>query len=123
MSVPANIETGNATPIGSASLEAVELELALQATSGTDTDFEKALGPALDEAGARLLFDIRMIGDNQNDYVAAVSVGEGDDRQFLIVTRPSSGSPSVELAETSQLPIARLAPAFADVMERWRAAA
>ncbi len=115
MSVPA-LNGDESSPV---SLEALGLELALQTSGSAEADF----GTALDEAGAKLLFDIHVAAAGGEDYVAAVTVGDGPERQLLIVTRPSSGAVSIEPAETSTSPIARLAPAFADVMERWREAA
>lgn len=79
------------------------------------------LDAALRDAGASLLFDIK--GGPDSPYVAAVAIGDGADRQFLIVTRPAGGDVHVEPAEESQSPLARLVPSFAAVMERWPAAA
>ncbi|MBX3529222.1 MAG: hypothetical protein KF849_01360 [Rhizobiaceae bacterium] len=112
MTVPATKDI-DAVPDIPLSLEAVELELALQAAEAEEFD------KALHGAGARLLFGVHPATGTAQPYVAAVVVGDGADRQFLIVTRPAEGAVSVETAETSKSPLARLAPSFAAVMERW----
>ncbi len=118
MTVPATIqselETALEIPL---SLEAVELELALQSADTADFD------ATLRSAGARVLFAVHPAAGSDAPFVAAVVVGDGEERQFLIVTRPADGSVSVETAEASRSPLARLAPSFAAVMERWPATA
>lgn len=112
MTVPASqpIQTVAPSPPRD-SLEAVELELVLQASD----DLEAALG----QAGAKLLFRVHEGGAPDAPFSAAVVVGEGAERRFLIVRRPAGGAVSVEPVETSGDPLARLAPSFAAVMERW----
>jgi hypothetical protein len=95
------------------SLEAVELELALQLSDATQ--FDRVLA----DARATLLFAVHGADVADAPSVSAVVVGEGDNRQFLIVTRPPDGNVCVEDARTSRNPLARLAPSFAAVMERW----
>jgi hypothetical protein len=113
MTVPAtkqsDIETTLDIPL---SLEAVELELSLQTAQTADLD------AALRSAGARVLFAVHPATGSDAPFVAAVVVGDGEERQFLIVTRPADGAVSVETAETSGSPLARLAASFAAVMER-----
>src|SRR5690606_25297101 len=95
------------------SLEAVGLELALQGAEGDD------FADALASAGARLLFRMNLANGPKSPFVAAVAVGDGKQSQLLIVTRPANGAVTVESVESSDSPLARLAPSFAAVMERW----
>ena len=101
--------------------ETLGLELALQDAG------EQEFARAVESAGARMLFGMRIPAQSATDgeapYVAALAVGEGDHQHFLIVTRPAGGDLSIEAAETSDLPIARIAPSFAAVLSRWQAAA
>lgn len=106
-----------------ASLETIELELALQFQDTTQHGFEGALRQALEKAGGTLLFHMRVDDTDGTHWTAAVSVGSGEDRQLLIVTIPSEGPARIESSEASAEPIARIAPAFADVMERLQPAA
>lgn len=114
MTVPAThpIRTDAASPPRD-SLEAVELELVLQASADLEA--------ALERAGAKLLFRVHEGGRPDAPFSAAVAVGEGAERRFLIVRRPADGAVTVEPAETCGDPLARLAPSFAAVMERWPA--
>ncbi len=117
----------NASPyVGSdavASLETIELELALQSQDTVQAGFEGALRQALEKAGGTLLFHMRVDDESGTHWTAAVSVGDGDDRQILIVTIPSDGPARIEPTESSPEPIARIAPAFAEVMDRLQHAA
>lgn len=105
-----------------ASLETIELELALQSQESSDSGFEGALTQALEKAGGTLLFHMR-VDDETPHWTAAVCVGSGEDRKLLIVTIPEEGPARVESTEQSSEPIARIAPAFADVMEQLQRAA
>jgi hypothetical protein len=105
------------------SLETIELELALQTQDTVQEGFEGALRQALEKAGGTLLFHMRVDEGETTRWTAAVSVGSGEDRKFLIVVIPSDGSVRVEPTSESAEPIARIAPAFADVMERLQQAA
>ncbi len=106
-----------------ASLETIELELALQFQDTTQHGFEGALRQALEKAGGALLFHMRVDDADGTHWTAAVSVGSGEDRQLLIVTIPGDGPARIESSEDSSEPLARIAPAFADVMERLQPAA
>lgn len=117
MNAPTDIRTETA------SLETIELELALQFQDTVQAGFEGALKQALERAGGTLLFHIRVDEEDGTHWTAAVSVGSGEDRKLLIVTIPSDGPARIEPMEESAEPIARIAPAFADVMERLQHAA
>jgi len=118
MNAPTDVSKENTA----VSLETIELELALQAQDTVQAGFEGALRQALDQAGGTLLFQMRVDDESGTRWTAAVSVGSGEDRQLLIVTIPSDGPARIEPMEESSEPIARIAPAFADVMERLQAA-
>jgi len=105
------------------SLETIELELALQFQDTVQAGFEGALRQALEQAGGTLLFHMRVDDEQGTHWTAAVSVGSGEDRKLLIVTIPSEGPARIEPSESSHEPIARIAPAFVDVMDRLRQAA
>ena len=116
MTVPALQPASTDIELSGLSLEAAGLEIALQ--SSRPEDFARVLAGA----GARLLFRMNTGVGEGGPYVAAVAVGEGAQREFLIVTRPAEGAVSVEPAVSSESPVARLAPSFVAVMERWPAA-
>ena len=119
MNAPMEVTTRDAA----ASLETIELELALQFQDTAQHGFEGALRQALEKAGGALLFHMRVDNAAGTHWTAAVSVGTGEDRQVLIVTIPGDGPARIEPSEDSSEPLARIAPAFADVMERLRPAA
>jgi len=99
------------------SLEIVELELALRHQDLIENGFEGAVRQALSQVGGTLLFQMRMDGVDGCDWIAAVALNGEDDRKFAIIAKPTDGGPlKVEDAETSDIPIARLANAYANVM-------
>lgn len=101
------------------SLELVELELALRHQDFIETGFEGAVRQALARIGGSLLFKMRMDGVEGCDWVAAVSLGADDERTLAIVAQPTNGGPLlVEEAGSSELPVARLAKAYVDLMKR-----
>lgn len=100
------------------SLETIELELALQSQATVQAGFEGAVSRALEKAGGALLFHMRVDDGEATRWTAAVSIGAGQERQFLIVTIPAEGNVRIEPLDQSDEPLARIAPAFADVMER-----
>lgn len=120
MNAPTERFNDSATTI---SLETIELELALQSQDRVQAGFEGAVRQALAKAGGTLLFHMRLDDGDAARWTAAVSVGDGDQRQFLIVTIPAEGDVSIEPLDRSAEPLARIAPAFAEVMERLRPAA
>jgi hypothetical protein len=124
MNTPGDTTSSDTAALEAAvSLETIELELALQSQDTVQAGFEGALRQALDKAGGTLLFHMRVDDENGTHWTAAVSVGSGEDRQLLIVTIPSDGPARIEPTEESTEPLARIAPAFADVMEKLQHAA
>jgi len=105
---------------GTPSLEIVELELALQHQDFLTTGFEGAVRQALERIGGTLLFRMRMDGVSGYDWIAAVALDASGDRKLAIVAQPTDGGPlKVEDAETSEMPIARVATAYANLMGRF----
>ncbi len=94
---------------------------------GVDLPLEDGAGAGFDaaiaEAGASLLFSVQIADGAAERQVAAVIVGTGASRRFLIVTQPQDGPASVEAAESSHSPLAPLARSYAAVLERWPVAA
>ena len=105
------------------SLESIELELALQSQDTVQAGFEGAMRQALEKAGGALLYHMRVDDGEATRWTAAVSIGTGAERQFLIVTIPAEGNVRIDPLDQSDEPLARIAPAFVDVMERLREAA
>lgn len=105
-------------PAAAISLETIGLELALQSQDTVQTGFEGAVRQALEKAGGTLLFHMRVDDGSATRWTAAVSIGAGDERQFLIVTIPADGNVRIEPLDQSDEPVARIAPAFADLMEK-----
>lgn len=100
-------------------LEAVELELALQLEDPVADGFEQALSSALDRVGGQLFFHLRVDTMPNCQRVAAASVGEGDERQLVLVIMPSDGGPiRVEAATDAAGPLAGFARSYAGLMER-----
>ncbi|WP_173931079.1 hypothetical protein [Chelativorans sp. Marseille-P2723] len=102
---------------GTPSLEVVELELALQHQDLLITGFEGAVRRALERLGGSILFRMRMDGASGCDWIAAVALERGGAPKLAIVAQPiDGGSLRVEDAETSDLPVARLATAYANLI-------
>lgn len=100
------------------SLEAVELELALTNQDPLLDGFETALLKALKLVGGHLLFHVRVDNSPGRQRVAAVSVGEGPDRQVLLVVLPTHGGPmSVEAPDVADDPFAGLAASYAGLLD------
>lgn len=123
--VPASDEQQAASlaKIEPASLEAVELELALNLRDVSDEALDAAVQQALDAAGAVLLFQMRLAQDEDTRWVAAVATGDADDTRISIVTLKRNGETLVEPVEQSNSPIAAIAPAYAGLAIRWSHAA
>ena len=66
------------------SLEAVELELALQNQNLISLGFEESLHTALNEIGGEMLFQMRLEREDCQ-RIAAVRIGAGEQQQFALV--------------------------------------
>lgn len=102
------------------SLEAVQLELALQFHDATDRDFEASVRDGLEAVGGLFLFEMRADAFADCQRVAAASVGQGEDRLLVLVILPSDGGPMrVEPASASSSPLAGFAASYAGLVERF----
>ncbi|MGE3306401.1 MAG: hypothetical protein AB7I52_10560 [Rhizobiaceae bacterium] len=87
-----------------------------------DPDFGDVVRSAVDRIGGEILFEIDDVPES--GHVAAVSVGDGDLRRFLLVVQPKDGSPlRVEPTEDSANPLAALAESYAGLVEAFKKAA
>ncbi|HMM65090.1 MAG TPA: hypothetical protein PKD01_13230 [Mesorhizobium sp.] len=100
-------------------------ELAPEAScTVSEEDFVQAVGSALEAVGGQLLFKMCVEKDGEGEHVAAASVGEGGNRQFLLLSLPTSGGVlKVETAARSENPVAGIAAAYAGLMDVFEAAA
>jgi hypothetical protein len=115
-----------AAPADSASddsLEAVELELALQNQNLISLGFEESISTALSEIGGEMLFQMRLEREDCQ-RIAAVRIGAGDQQQFaLVIMPPGGGQMRVEPVEQSSNPLAIIAKSYAGLVDTLRAAA
>lgn len=100
-------------------LELVELELALRHQDLVQTGLEGAVLQALERIGGTMLFQMRMDGIADCDWIAAATLGEPDEQMIALIAQPADDGPlRVEDAATSDLPVARIAKGYAEVMRR-----
>ena len=98
-------------------LELVELELALKHQDHVALGFERTVQQALEKVEGRLLFQMRLDGVDDCDWVAAVALEASDNQAFaLVVQKAESDTLHVESIETSSLPVARIVSAYAELM-------
>ncbi len=99
-------------------LEAVELELALQMQDIVSRGFEDSVQDAVEAAGYQFLFQFPSGLGNGNQRVAAVSAGFGNDRHILLVHLAEDGETlKVEAANDAAGSIANLATSYAGLMD------
>lgn len=100
------------------SLEAVELELALQLQDVVANGFAETVQGAVETAGYRFLFQMPAVGCDDTQCIAAISAGEGDSRRILLVYLDGDGlSVRVEPTGSNDNAYAEIAQSFAEVME------
>ena len=105
------------------SLETVEFELALHNQNLVSLGFEESIRAALEGTGGEMLFQMRL-EDGDCQRVAAVRIGNGDEREFaLVIMPPGGGIMRVEPVAQSSNPLARIAESYAGLMDVFRAAA
>ncbi len=86
--------------------------------------FAEVVDGALEAVGGRLLFKMQVDAEGRRQHVAAASVGDGEARQFLLLTLPvDGGALKVEPAAKSENPAAGIAAAYAGLMDVLQAAA
>jgi hypothetical protein len=112
-----------AQEIARESLEAVELELELHNQNLVSLGFEESIRAALERIGGEILFQMR-IENEDCQRVAAVRLGNGDERELaLVIMPPHGGLMRVEPVAQSTNPLARITESYAGLMDVFRAAA
>jgi hypothetical protein len=100
------------------------IEAALQNWDIVSADFESSLSAALAATGGALLFRMHIDNQSAREHVAAISVGTGESRRFFLVILPADGGTlKVEPVETSSNPLARIAAAYAELVDAFDIAA
>ncbi|RJG47314.1 MULTISPECIES: hypothetical protein [unclassified Mesorhizobium] len=90
----------------------------------SEQDFETVIRGALDAVNGTLLFKMRVDEGNEPHHAAAAFVGDGEKRQFLVMTMPLNGGQlRVETAAKSKSPIAGIAAAYAGLADAFATAA
>lgn len=113
-----NALIADAAEAGVFSLEMVELELALNHQDFVDLGFEGTVRRAVETIGGRMLFHMRMDGMSDCDWVAAVELGEDEEKSHVLVVQPAEGGPlRVEDAAASTIPVARIAAPYASLIK------
>ena len=93
-------------------------------TTVSEDEFIEVVGGALEAVGGTLLFRMCIENEGEGQHVAAAAVGDGENRQFLLLTLPTSGGAlKVETASKSDNPVAGIAAAYAGLMDVFQAAA
>lgn len=99
-------------------LEAVEFDLALCSRDIVESGFETAVREAAEKSGAVFLFQMPVIEVEDTQRVAALRVGEADERHTVLVHLRADGvSFEVENAADSQSPFAGIALSFGGVLD------
>ncbi|MER9670119.1 hypothetical protein [Mesorhizobium sp. M0203] len=90
----------------------------------SEDEFVEVVGGALEAVGGTLLFKMCVENEGESQHVAAACVGDGGNRQFLLLTLPTSGGAlKVETTSKSTNPVAGIAAAYAGLMDAFQAAA
>ncbi|MFD1987639.1 hypothetical protein ACFSOZ_35045 [Mesorhizobium newzealandense] len=90
----------------------------------SEDEFVQVVGGALEAVGGTLLFKMCVQNEGSGQHVAAASIGDGGNRQFLLLTLPTGGGPlKVETVSRSSNPVAGIAAAYAGLMDAFKAAA
>ncbi|QPC94110.1 hypothetical protein [Mesorhizobium sp. INR15] len=90
----------------------------------SEDEFVEVVGGALEAVGGTLLFKMCVQNQGEGQHVAAASVGNGGNRQFLLLTLPTGGgAQKVETTSRSSNPVAGIAAAYAGLMDAFQTAA
>ncbi len=90
----------------------------------TDDDFDTMVRHALQTVGGTLLFKVRVAEPTGEVHVAAAAVGTVGARQFLLLSLSVNGGRfSIEAADRSASPLARIAASYAGLLDVFHAAA
>ena len=99
-------------------------DLTPAAKTVSEEEFIEVVGGALEAVGGQLLFKMCVENGGEGQHVAAAAVGDGSDRQFLLLTLPTGGGPlKVETASRSTNPVVGIAAAYAGLMDAFKTAA
>lgn len=102
----------------------VKLLAAPAAQEVSNTAFEDMVREAIEGVGGTLLFKMKVGEDDDAYHAAAAAVGNGDGRNFLLLTLPTHGGPlKVETTALSKDPLARIAESYAGLMDVLKVAA
>lgn len=102
--------------------DALSEDLAESLDLEMENDFGALVRSAAAKIGGEILFEVENVPDS--GHVAAVSMGAGEQRRFVLVIQPSDGSPlRVEPAEESVNPLAALAESYAGLVDAYKKAA
>lgn len=90
----------------------------------SDGEFETVCKQSLGAVGGVLLFKLRVGRGVECQHVAAGVIGEGQARQFLVLSLPVAGGKlNVETAARSRSPVAGIAAAYANLADAFAHAA
>jgi hypothetical protein len=99
-------------------------DLVPDAKTVSEDEFVEVVGGALEAVGGTLLFKMCVQNGDEAQHVAAACVGDGGNRQFLLLTLPTvGGALKVETASKSTNPVAGIAAAYAGLMDVFQTAA
>jgi hypothetical protein len=99
-------------------------DLVPEANKVSEDEFVEVVGGALEAVGGTLLFKMCVQNEGEGQHVAAASIGDGGNRQFLLLTLPTGGGAlKVETASRSSNPVAGIAAAYAGLMDVFKTAA
>ncbi|MER8908924.1 hypothetical protein NKH99_14725 [Mesorhizobium sp. M0854] len=104
--------------------DVAQADLVPDAKTVSEDEFVEVVGGALEAVGGTLLFKMCVVNEGEAQHVAAASVGDGGNRQFLLLTLPTNGGAlKVETTSKSTNPVAGIAAAYAGLMDAFQAAA
>ncbi|MER8680416.1 hypothetical protein [Mesorhizobium sp. M1405] len=104
--------------------DVAQADLVPDAKTVSEDEFVEVVGGALEAVGGTLLFKMCVENEGESQHVAAACVGHGGNRQFLLLTLPTSGGAlKVETTSKSTNPVAGIAAAYAGLMDAFQAAA
>ncbi|TIY09555.1 MAG: hypothetical protein E5V18_00500, partial [Mesorhizobium sp.] len=93
-------------------------DLVPDAKTVSEDEFVEVVGGALEAVGGTLLFKMCVQNEGEAQHVAAACVGDGGNRQFLLLTLPTGGGTlKVETASRSTNPVAGIAAAYAGLVD------
>ncbi|TIT19756.1 MAG: hypothetical protein E5W70_24180 [Mesorhizobium sp.] len=104
--------------------DVMQTDLLPEAKTVSEDEFVEVVGGALEAVGGTLLFKMCVENEGESQHVAAACVGDGGNRQFLLLTLPTTGGAlKVETTSKSTNPVAGIAAAYAGLMDAFQAAA